>query len=66
MTKGFLVSEDLVNWKKFPNVRVIGEYLYFFASLRTGICDFYRTKDPESGEFECIPGTFPFWDPNLF
>lgn len=51
MAKGFLVNEDLVIWKKFPNVRVIGEYLYFFAYLRTGICDFYRTKDPESGEF---------------
>ena len=30
------------------------------------MCDFFRTKDPESGVFERIPGTFDFWDPNLF
>ena len=77
MTKGFLVSDDLVNWKLIPlkglpvydyapDVRVIGDYVYFSASRRTENCDFYRTKDPETGEFERIPGTFPFWDPNLF
>lgn len=77
MTKGFLVSEDLANWTMFPigdlpaydyapDVRVVGDYLYFCASRRGKICDFYRTKDPESGVFECIKGTFDFWDPNLF
>lgn len=77
MTKGFLVSNDLVNWTMFPigdlpfydyapDVRVVGDYLYFSASRRNEICDFYRTKDPESGVFERIPGTFDFWDPNLF
>lgn len=77
MTKGYLVSEDMVNWqvKKLqglpvydyaPDVRVMGEYLYFSASRRDANCDFYRTKDPESGVFEKIEGTFDFWDPNLF
>jgi len=78
MTYGFFVSEDLLHWEKkylpeslplydyAPDVRVMGEYLYFSASKRNENCDFYRTKDPESGTFEKIPGTFPFWDPNLF
>ncbi len=77
MTKGFLVSDDMVSWKSYPlkdvpvydyapDVRVIGEYLYFCASRRGQACDFYRTKAPESGNFERIPGTFDFWDPSLF
>ncbi len=77
MTKGFLVSDDMTEWKLCPlknvpvydyapDVRVIGEYLYFCASRRGLACDFYRTKDPENGVFERIPGTFDFWDPNLF
>ncbi len=77
MTRGFFVSTDLVNWKRYPleglpvydyapDVRVVGEWLYFCASRRGEVCDFYRTKDPEGGSFERIPGTFDFWDPNLF
>lgn len=77
MTDGFLVSENLADWKRVewkhmplygyaPDVRVMGEYIYFCASRRGEICDFYRTKDPESGEFERIPGTFDFWDPDMF
>ena len=77
MTKGFLVSEDLVNWKQCPlegvpvydyapDVRAVGDWLYFCASRRGTVCDFYRTRDPEGGVFERIPGTFDFWDPNLF
>ena len=77
MTRGFLVSDDMTEWKLCPlknvpvydyapDVRVIGEYLYFCASRRGLACDFYRTKDPENGVFERIPGTFDFWDPNLF
>ena len=77
MTKGFLVSDDLTKWTLVPlknmpvydyapDVRVVGEYLYFCASKHDQVCDFYRTKDPISGEFEKIEGTFPFWDPNLF
>ncbi len=77
MTRGFLVSSDLVTWKRYPlnglpvydyapDVRVIGEWIYFCASRRGQACDFYRTKDPKSGCFERIPGSFDFWDPNLF
>lgn len=77
MTKGYLVSEDMVNWemKKLsglpiydyaPDVCVTGDYIYFSASRRNEPCNFYRTNDLEKGEFECIMGTFDFWDPNLF
>lgn len=77
MTKGFLVSKDLVNWTEYPlkglpvydyapDIRAVGDWMYFCASRRGRVCDFYRTKDPKSGVFERIPGTFDFWDPNLF
>ena len=77
MTRGFLVSEDMASWKLrpltgvplydyAPDVRAIGDWMYFCASRQGEICDFYRTKDPESGVFEKLPGTFDFWDPNLF
>ena len=77
MTRGFLVSEDMVTWKQCPlegvpvydyapDVRVIGDWMYFCASRRGENCDFYRTRDPEGGVFERIEGTFDFWDPNLF
>lgn len=41
---------DLPFYDYAPDVRVVGDYLYF--------CDFFRTKDPESGVFERIPETF--------
>lgn len=77
MTRGFLVSPDMVTWKRYPldglpvydyapDVRAIGDWMYFCASRRGQVCDFYRTKDPKSGSFERIPGSFDFWDPNLF
>ncbi len=78
MSLGFYVSENLSDWTWHglpqelplydyaPDARVIGDWLYLCASKNDGICDFYRTMDPESGIFERIPGTFPFWDPNLF
>lgn len=77
MTRGFLVSRNMVNWKWHPleglpvydyapDVRAVGDWMYFCASRRGDVCDFYRSKDPESGVFERIPGTFDFWDPNLF
>lgn len=78
MTAGFFTSEDLAAWEfhKFqqkmpihdyaPDVRVIGEYLYFCASKRDADCSYFRTKDPIYGIFEEIEGTFLFWDPNLF
>ncbi len=78
MTRGFYFSDDMVNWEYHelnapipifdyaPDVRAVGEYLYFSASKRSEICNFYRTKDPVNGEWEEIEGSFPFWDPDLF
>ncbi|GAA0790774.1 family 43 glycosylhydrolase [Faecalicatena orotica] len=78
MTAGFFTSEDLYDWKFYefgpelpaydyaPDVRAVGEYMYFSASSADKNCSFYRTEDPRTESFEEIPGTFPFWDPNLF
>lgn len=78
MTLGVWESEDLVSWSNYklpdnlplydyaPDVRVVGEYVYFCASKRGEICNFYRTKDILNGPYEIIPGTFDFWDPHLY
>lgn len=78
MTLEVWVSEDLVNWEQHrlpenlplydyaPDVRVVGDYVYFSASKRGEICNFYRTKDVINGPYEEILGTFDFWDPDLF
>lgn len=78
MNRGFYVSENLADWEYHPypellpaydyapDVRQIGEWMYFSASRRGVVCDFYRTKDPLTDEFERIEGNFDFWDPNLF
>lgn len=77
MTSGFFTSEDLYDWNYYelkgipvydyaPDVRVIGEYMYLSASHMGDNCNFYRSRDPRTEEFEEISGTFPFWDPNLF
>ena len=78
MTLGVCVSDDLVTWENHrlpddmplydyaPDVRVQGDYVYFCASSRDHICDRYRTKDILHGPYEKIPGTFSYWDPNLF
>lgn len=78
MTLGVWVSEDLAYWENHrlpdslplydyaPDVRVIGDYVYFSASKRGEICNFYRTRDILNGPYEEIAGTFDFWDPNLF
>lgn len=78
MCVGFYTSEDLHEWAfhEFkgdipiydyaPDVRIIGEYMYFSASHMGEICHFYRTKDPRTEAFEKIEGTFEFWDPNLY
>lgn len=78
MTLGVWVSENLASWENHrlpdnlplsdyaPDVRVVGEYVYFSASKRGEICNFYRTKDILNGPYEEIAGTFDFWDPNLF
>jgi len=78
MTDGFFTGRDMVEWDFHtflsdmpvydyaPDVRVVGDYLYFCASNGDRNCSFYRTKDPLTEPFEEIPGSFPFWDPNLF
>ncbi|MDO5422480.1 MAG: family 43 glycosylhydrolase [Eubacteriales bacterium] len=78
MTLGVWSSDDMVHWDYHrlpdnlplydyaPDVRVIGDYVYFSASKRGEPCDFYRTKDVVNGPYEKIEGTFDFWDPNLF
>ena len=72
------VSDDLVHWEEHPlpeqlplydyapDVRVLGDYVYFCASSHTHDCSHYRTKDILNGPYEEIRGSFPFWDPNMF
>lgn len=78
MNLGVWVSDDLVSWTFHnlpeniplydyaPDVRVMGDFVYFCASRREENCDRYRTNDILKGPYEKIDGTFPFWDPNLF
>lgn len=78
MTLGVWASEDLAHWENHrlprnlplydyaPDVRIIGEYVYFSASDCEKNCNFYRTKDIVNGPYEEIEGVFDFWDPNLF
>lgn len=78
MTLSVWMSEDMVHWESYrlpenlplydyaPDVRVLGEYVYFCASKRGEVCNRYRTKDIINGPYEEIPGNFDFWDPNLF
>ncbi len=78
MTLGVWVSDDLVSWESHrlpselplydyaPDVRVLGDWVYFCASRREENCDRWRTQDILNGPYERIEGDFPFWDPNLF
>lgn len=78
MTLGVWVSDDMAHWENHrlpaglpfydyaPDVCVRGEYVYFCASKRGEVCNFYRTKDVLNGPYEEIKGTFDFWDPHMF
>lgn len=78
MTLGVWVSDDLAHWENHrlpdslplydyaPDARVIDGAVVLCASRRDGVCHFYRTQDPLNGPYEQIPGSFAFWDPNLF
>ncbi|MFF4276496.1 family 43 glycosylhydrolase [Streptomyces sp. NPDC001536] len=78
MSAGFWHSTDLVRWKYrataklpaldyAPDVREVNGALYVSASRKEDNCPFFRSVDPLSDDFvEVTPGTFPFWDPNLF
>ncbi len=77
MSAGFWYSKDLLNWEFHaaenlliydyaPDVRQLGDYLYFCASRRNENCPILRTKDPLHEDFEQVSAPFPFWDPDLF
>ena len=77
MSAGFWSSQDLLNWEFHaapdlliydyaPDVRQLGDYLYFCASRRGTNCPILRTKDPLNEPFEEVSAPFSFWDPNLF
>ncbi|KRF21821.1 family 43 glycosylhydrolase [Phycicoccus sp. Soil803] len=78
MSRGFWHSVDLVTWEYFPtdklpaldyapDVREVDGALFISASRRDDPCPFFRSTDPLADDFEEVtPGTFPFWDPNLF
>lgn len=77
MSAGFWHSEDLLNWQFHanenlliydyaPDVRQIGDYLYFCASRRNADCPILRTKDPLNDKFEQVSAPFAFWDPDIF
>lgn len=77
MSAGFWHSKDLLNWQFHeaknlliydyaPDVRQLGDYLYFCASRRNVNCPILRTRDPLNEEFEEVSAPFAFWDPDLF
>lgn len=77
MSAGFWHSKDLLNWEFHPaldlliydyapDVRQVGDYLYFCASRRNVNCPILRTKDPLNEKFEEVSAPFAFWDPDLF
>ena len=77
MSAGFWHSKDLLNWEFHaasdlliydyaPDVRQVGDYLYFCASRRSVNCPILRTRDPLTEKFEQVSAPFPFWDPDLF
>lgn len=77
MSAGFWHSKDLLNWDfrpaenlliydYAPDVRQLGDYLYFCASRREQNCPILRTKNPLKEAFEEVNAPFPFWDPDLF
>lgn len=78
MSRGFWHSEDLVTWQHkptdklpmldyAPDVREINGALHITASRRNENCPIFRSEDPLADDFvEVAPGSFPFFDPNLF
>ena len=77
MSAGFWRSADLHSWEFFPirsvpiydyapDVRVLGDYLYFCASKLGKKCPIYRTQNPEADDFHEVSRPLTFWDPNLF
>lgn len=78
MSRGFFHSPDLVHWEYkpteklppldyAPDARVIDDAIIITASRARKNCPFYRSENPLDDDFvEVTPGTFPFFDPNIF
>lgn len=78
MNAGFYTSENLVDWEYHslegvipihdyaPDVRVVGDYMYFSASKEGFDCPIFKSEDPLTQPFTEVSCTFNFWDPNLF
>ncbi len=77
MSAGFWHSSDLISWEFHaatdlciydyaPDVRVVGEYLYFTASRAGSKEPILRTKDPLKEPFEEVARPLEVWDPDLF
>ena len=77
MSAGFYYSDDMIDWKWHenrdldmyryaPDVRQVGDYLYFSASTRSKPSTIWRSKDPLKDDFEKVSEPFAFWDPDLF
>lgn len=76
MSAGFWHSMDLINWEFHenknleiysyaPDVRQVGEYLYFTASRRSK-SPIFRSKEPLKDDFEFVSAEMKFWDPHTF
>ncbi|MBR2685786.1 MAG: family 43 glycosylhydrolase [Erysipelotrichaceae bacterium] len=77
MSAGFYYSEDMIHWKWHenrnldlyryaPDVRQIGDCLYFCASTRNTPSTIWRSKEPLKDDFEKVSEPFAFWDPDIF
>ena len=77
MSAGFWYSDDLLHWNFHadpglliydyaPDVRQVGEYLYFSASRKGRNCPILRTSDPLTAPFTEVSAPFAFWDPDMF
>ena len=74
---GFWYSDDLLHWDFHadpglliydyaPDVRQVGDYLYFSASRKGRNCPILRTADPLTEPFTEVSAPFAFWDPDMF
>ena len=77
MSAGFWYSDDLLHWDFHadpdlliydyaPDVRQVGDYLYFSASRKGRNCPILRTADPLTEPFTEVSAPFAFWDPDMF
>ena len=77
MSAGFWYSDNLLHWDFHadpdlliydyaPDVRQVGDHLYFCASRKGRNCPILRTADPLTEPFTEVSAPFAFWDPDLF